>query len=403
MPRCHYDVLGVERDADDDVLKKAYRRLALTWHPDKNLDQLELATENFKELQASYAVLSDKHERAWYDDHRESILRGASSGGGGRAGGGGGDDDLDGEGFDLWAFFSASCYSGFGDDERSFYSVYGLIFDRIDRAERDSLPKGRAAAPELGGDYSSWADVRSFYAHWESFATAKPMASVDLYDTRAAANRQVRRAMDKENDKARSAARRKANECVRNLASYMKKRDRRWTDHMAAVERERAVAADQAAAERKARQAEHDARRAEERRERTAAWDASAEGAEIDQLLANYSDGEEGARKKKGKKGKRAKGGAETDAAGGAGRAALNLSAAAAAEEEEEGGSADGDGAAEAAVTAAAQAELAALEEADSLYCAACNKHFKNFKQCSPSQPVLPRAPVPTRAPSPWP
>jgi len=386
--RCHYEVLGVERDVDDEALKKAYRKLALIWHPDKNIQQMELATETFKEIQASYAVLSDKHERAWYDDHREAILRGVPSHGGGRAGGSSG-DDLDDDGFDLWAYFSSSAYSGFGDDERSFYSVYGRIFDTIDRAERESGPRGRAPAPELGGNYSSWADLRSFYSFWESFSTCKPFASVDLYDTRAAANRQVRRAMEKENEKARAGARRKANECVRALAAYVKKRDRRYIEHVAAAERERAAAAEKAAAERKTKQAEHDAQRAQERRERTAEWDASEAGAEIDELLANYSGEEEegrAARRKKGKKGKRgvAAGGVAQDAhvraacKEGAGESGVATSAAV----ESDGiGASAADTVQTAAALEAAELEAVEVETAGSLWCAACNKYFKNLRQ----------------------
>lgn len=83
--RCLYEVLGVERDAGDDTIKKAYRKLALVWHPgtytadtfpgwwvhkhagtDKNQHRLEEADERFKELQNAYEILSDAHERAWY-------------------------------------------------------------------------------------------------------------------------------------------------------------------------------------------------------------------------------------------------------------------------------------------------------------------------------------------------
>ena len=73
--RCHYEVLGVARAAGDAEIKKAYHKLALKWHPDKNADRLEHATEVFKRIQEAQSVLSDKHERAYYDAHRESILR----------------------------------------------------------------------------------------------------------------------------------------------------------------------------------------------------------------------------------------------------------------------------------------------------------------------------------------
>ena len=74
--RCYYEILQVERSADSDELKKQYRRLALQWHPDKNPQNVEEATRIFREIQEAYDVLSDPQERAWYDGHRDSILRG---------------------------------------------------------------------------------------------------------------------------------------------------------------------------------------------------------------------------------------------------------------------------------------------------------------------------------------
>ena len=76
--RCHYVVLGVERTATDDELKKAYRKQALLWHHDRNLDSREEAEARFKELQGAHAVLADPHERSWYDQHRDAILRGSA-------------------------------------------------------------------------------------------------------------------------------------------------------------------------------------------------------------------------------------------------------------------------------------------------------------------------------------
>lgn len=64
--RDYYDVLGVGRDADDQDLKRAFRRLALRYHPDKN-PQDRSAEDRFKELNEAYAVLSDEGKRAAYD------------------------------------------------------------------------------------------------------------------------------------------------------------------------------------------------------------------------------------------------------------------------------------------------------------------------------------------------
>lgn len=64
--RDYYEVLGVPRDADEAVLKSAYRKLAHQFHPDKNPGD-KAAEEKFKELTEAYAVLSDKDKRARYD------------------------------------------------------------------------------------------------------------------------------------------------------------------------------------------------------------------------------------------------------------------------------------------------------------------------------------------------
>lgn len=63
--KCHYEVLNISRDADQSEIKTAYRKLALQWHPDKNLDQPEIAKEHFQLVQQAYEVLSDLQERAW--------------------------------------------------------------------------------------------------------------------------------------------------------------------------------------------------------------------------------------------------------------------------------------------------------------------------------------------------
>lgn len=112
MRKCYYEVLGLERDATSDDIKKKYRRLALQWHPgtaarlhapphsayvsaDKNIHRQEEATRTFAEIVNAYETLADVHERAWYDSHREQILRG-----------GDGTDADDFEGLsNLWPYF----------------------------------------------------------------------------------------------------------------------------------------------------------------------------------------------------------------------------------------------------------------------------------------------------------
>ena len=66
--RDYYEILGVNRDASDDDLKKAYRRLAMKYHPDRNPDNPK-AEEHFKEAKEAYEILSDGHKRAAYDQY----------------------------------------------------------------------------------------------------------------------------------------------------------------------------------------------------------------------------------------------------------------------------------------------------------------------------------------------
>lgn len=78
--RDYYDILGVSKSASTDEIKKAYRKLALEWHPDRN--KSPQANEKFKEINEAYAVLSDSNKKQQYDQFGHNAPRQGPSGGG---------------------------------------------------------------------------------------------------------------------------------------------------------------------------------------------------------------------------------------------------------------------------------------------------------------------------------
>lgn len=81
----YYDLLGVSRDAEASTIKKAYRKLAIKFHPDKNPDDAS-AEAKFKEIGEAYEVLSDDDKRAAYDRYGHAAFEGGMGGGGGGGG-----------------------------------------------------------------------------------------------------------------------------------------------------------------------------------------------------------------------------------------------------------------------------------------------------------------------------
>src|SRR5258706_4594351 len=98
--RDYYEVLGVNRDAPEDDLKKAYRRLAMKWHPDRNPENPR-AEDHFKEAKEDYEVLCEPAKRAAYDQFGHAGVDPQSGTGAGQAG-------------------------GFGD---IFVNIFGALFD----------------------------------------------------------------------------------------------------------------------------------------------------------------------------------------------------------------------------------------------------------------------------------
>ncbi|MFN7012715.1 MAG: DnaJ domain-containing protein, partial [Bacteroidia bacterium] len=80
--RDYYEVLGVSKNASADEIKKAYRKLAIKYHPDKNPGD-KVAEEKFKEAAEAYEVLSNPEKKQRYDQFGHAGMSGAAGGGGG--------------------------------------------------------------------------------------------------------------------------------------------------------------------------------------------------------------------------------------------------------------------------------------------------------------------------------
>lgn len=129
--RDYYEVLGVERTASEDEIKKAYRKVAMQWHPDRNPGNAD-AEVKFKEATEAYEVLRDAQQRARYDQFGHAAT---GSGAGGYGGGGGGFGDA---GFDLSDALRAFMRD-FGADGGSFEDLFGGGGRRSGPARGDDL------------------------------------------------------------------------------------------------------------------------------------------------------------------------------------------------------------------------------------------------------------------------
>lgn len=256
----YYELLGIDRQASEDEIKKAYRKKALELHPDRNYGNVEATTKQFADVQSAYEILADPQERAWYDSHRDAILRN--------------EDDASREHYehnvrittadDITRMFTN--FRGkldFTDSDVGFYTILRRTFDTLAREEElvcqwEGLDPVRY--PSFGHAHDAYDDiVRPFYAAWHGFATKKSFSWEDVYRYSEAPDRRVRRMMEKENKRVREESIREYNDAVRSLVAFVKKRDPRFKPNtQSEVERQkllRDTAIAQAARSRAANQA----------------------------------------------------------------------------------------------------------------------------------------------------
>ncbi|CZS97594.1 hypothetical protein WAI453_008729 [Rhynchosporium graminicola] len=228
--RCYYEVLGIERHATEDEIKKAYRKKALELHPDRNFGDVENATAKFAEVQSANEVLCDPQERAWYDAHRDSILRG-------------GNNDPAEDNFQhnvkltsaghiirLMGRFNKSI--PFTDSPNGFYGVLQETFVKLAKEEDAACDwEGLEPVdyPEFGSMEDEYEDVvKPFYRTWINFSTKKTFSWRDAYRTSDAPDRRTRRLIEKENARLREEGIREFNDAVRSLVAFVRKRDPRF-------------------------------------------------------------------------------------------------------------------------------------------------------------------------------
>lgn len=126
MKRDYYEVLGVERDANADTIKKAYRKMAMQFHPDKNPDNKE-AEDKFKEAAQAYEVLSNPEMKARYDRFGHQGVSGPGGGGGHQ-------------------------FHDVGDIFEAFGDIFGDFFGGAGGQQRGGRRGGNPAGPRRGND-----------------------------------------------------------------------------------------------------------------------------------------------------------------------------------------------------------------------------------------------------------
>ena len=171
----YYKLLGVNRDADDEAIKKAYRKLALKWHPDRNPNNKETAEKQFKAISEAYEVLSDKNTRAVYDQFGEEGLKnGAPAPGADGFGGAGGEARFPGGNF--FHFTSA----GPGGARTSRAGPAGFNPSNADDIFRQFFSSTGGGDPFAGAGFDEDEDdIRGFPrgGHFGSYSQAHPHAT----------------------------------------------------------------------------------------------------------------------------------------------------------------------------------------------------------------------------------
>lgn len=152
----YYEILGISKDATDDEIKKAYRKLALKYHPDRNPDDTE-AEERFKEANEAYEVLSDSNKRSIYDRYGKEGLEGFGSQSRGGFSKSGGFEDIFGDLGDI--FESAFGSGGFKSQRRKQRKRYNYDLDSLIELKLDFNDAIFGCKKEIEFEYKKYCET----------------------------------------------------------------------------------------------------------------------------------------------------------------------------------------------------------------------------------------------------
>lgn len=161
-----------------------------------------------------------------YDNHRDQILRGSQS-------------DYHDDSLDIFPYFTATCYKGFGDDPEGFYAVYSEVFNKIATEDIEFMdsPSDFEEIPKFGISTSDYETVVGpFYAYWQSYCTKKSYSWLCTHNINEIRDRRILREIEKETKKVAQKARKERNEEVRALVAFVRKRDKRVLEYKKILE-----------------------------------------------------------------------------------------------------------------------------------------------------------------------
>lgn len=251
----YYSLLEVPVDADQALIKKQYRKLALKYHPDKNPDRIEEFTEIFAQLSIAYETLSDEQERSWYDSHKDTVDGTNTSSG-----------QYEEESYvnecgvtadDIHAFMNREYFDRNDDSVAGMYQVAAKVFLRIVKDEilygkrynlkeyqnfeddsflDDVVKNGyiqslsdykgkKLLFPLFGYSETSYSDLKQFYKKWSSFQTVKQFHWKNEYRINKNYDRRTKRELNKRNEKIRNEHRNQYNKTVKEFVNFIKKID----------------------------------------------------------------------------------------------------------------------------------------------------------------------------------